>query len=186
MSTAPLNQARTTVRILGIDPGLRHTGWGIVDATDNRLQFIAEGVIDPDPTFELAERLRLLFTAVQDLIAVHAPVECAIEDTFVNQNPVSTLKLGHARAAALLAASVAGLPVSEYKPNLIKKSVVGAGHADKAQVSAMVRILLPGACAGKADAADALAVAISHAHLRATAVRRLADAASAARKVRQP
>ncbi|TAL02875.1 MAG: crossover junction endodeoxyribonuclease RuvC [Rhodospirillaceae bacterium] len=173
--------ARGLVRILGLDPGLRHTGWGIVDAIDNRLQFIAEGVIEPDSTLALAERLRLIFTAVQNLIVTHTPGECAIEDTFVNQNPVSTLKLGHARAAAMLAAAVAGLPVSEYKPNLVKKSVVGAGHADKAQISAMVRILLPGSCA-TADAADALAVAISHAHLRATAVRQLEGTRTAARK----
>ena len=170
------------MRILGLDPGLRHTGWGIVDATDNRLQFIAEGVIEPDSTLELAERLRHIFIAVQNLIAAHTPGECAIEDTFVNQNPVSTLKLGHARAAAMLAAAVAGLPVAEYKPNLVKKSVVGAGHADKTQISAMVRILLPGSCAGKADAADALAVAISHAHLRTTAARQREGSASAARK----
>ena len=169
------------MRILGLDPGLRHTGWGIVDATDNRLQFVAEGVIEPDPTLELAERLRCIFIAVQELITVHTPGECAIEDTFVNQNPVSTLKLGHARAAAMLAAAVAGLPVAEYKPNLVKKSVVGAGHADKAQISAMVRILLPGSCA-KADAADALAVAISHAHLRATVARQREGSLSAARK----
>jgi crossover junction endodeoxyribonuclease RuvC len=172
---------RGAIRILGIDPGLRHTGWGIVDATDNRLQFIAEGVINPDPDLELSERLRSLFESMRDLIGVYNPVECAIEETFVNQNPVSTLKLGHARAAAMLAAAMAGLPVAEYKPNLVKKAVVGAGHADKVQISAMVRILLPGACGGKADAADALAVAISHAHLRATVIRQ--SPASAKRKV---
>jgi crossover junction endodeoxyribonuclease RuvC len=172
-----------TIRILGVDPGLRHTGWGIVDATDNRLQFVAEGVIDPDPTLALSERLRLLFEGVRDLIGVYNPVECAIEETFVNQNPVSTLKLGHARAAGMLAAAMAGLPVAEYKPNLVKKSVVGAGHADKTQISAMVRILLPGACGAKADAADALAVAITHAHLRVTALRQAAAVVTPKRKV---
>jgi crossover junction endodeoxyribonuclease RuvC len=176
-------QRQGTIRILGLDPGLRHTGWGIVDATDNRLQFIAEGVIDPDPGLELSRRLRLLFEGVRDLIGVYSPIECAIEETFVNQNPLSTLKLGHARAAAMLAAAMANLSVAEYKPNLIKKSVVGAGHADKTQISAMVRILLPGSCGAKADAADALAVAISHAHLRATAIRQAAAVVTPRRKV---
>jgi crossover junction endodeoxyribonuclease RuvC len=178
---APLTLARGAVRILGLDPGLRHTGWGVVDAVDNRLQFIAEGVIAPATTLELSERLRLLYEGVQQLIAAYAPTESAIEETFVNQNPVSTLKLGHARAAAMLAAAVAGLSVAEYKPNLVKKSVVGRGHADKAQVSAMVRILLPGACGNSPDAADALGVAICHAHLRATAQRHAAAVAKAAR-----
>src|SRR5581483_3841755 len=138
-------------------------------------------VLMPDTTLELAERLRILFQGVQDLIAVYAPTESAIEDTFVNQNPVSTLKLGHARAAAMLAVSVAGLTIAEYKPNLVKKAVVGRGHADKAQVSAMVRILLPGACGDSADAADALGVAVCHAHLRATAQRQAEAMAKAAR-----
>jgi crossover junction endodeoxyribonuclease RuvC len=169
-----LNAGSGAVRILGLDPGLRHTGWGIIDAVDNRLQFVAEGVIEPKTNLEMAERLRLLFVGVQDLIAAYGPGECAIEDTFVNQNPISTLKLGHARAAAMLAAAVATLPVAEYKPNLVKKSVVGAGHAEKAQISAMVKILLPGACGAVADAADALAVAITHAHLRVTALRQAA------------
>jgi len=165
------------VRILGLDPGLRHTGWGIIDAVDNRLQFVAEGVIEPKANLEMAERLRLLFVGVQDLIAAYTPGECAIEDTFVNKNPVSTLKLGHARAAAMLAAAVALMPVAEYKPNLVKKSVVGAGHAEKAQISAMVKILLPGSCgSNQADAADALAVAITHAHLRISALRQVATA----------
>jgi crossover junction endodeoxyribonuclease RuvC len=150
---------------------LRNTGWGVIDAVDNRLQFVADGVVKPDPDAPLAERLRVLFTEVQALVAAYAPHECAIEETFVNQNPTSTLKLGHARAAAMLAPAMGGLPVAEYKPNLIKKSVVGAGHAEKAQIAAMVKILLPGCAAGSADAADALAVAICHAHLRATAQR---------------
>jgi crossover junction endodeoxyribonuclease RuvC len=179
-----LNAGSGAVRILGLDPGLRHTGWGIIDAEDNRLQFVAEGVIAPNTNLEMAERLRLLFVGVQDLIAAYTPVECAIEDTFVNQNPISTLKLGHARAAAMLAAAVAALPVAEYKPNLVKKSIVGAGHAEKAQISAMVKILLPGACGDVADAADALAVAVTHAHLRVTALRRAA--ATTGRKAVQP
>jgi len=111
-----------------------------------------------------------LFAGVKDLVAAYAPHECAVEETFVNQNPVSTLKLGHARAAAMLAPAEADVPVSEYKPNLVKKSVVGAGHADKKQVAAMMRVLLPGSNA-EADQADALAVAVCHAHHRSTLVK---------------
>ncbi len=173
--------ARRAVRILGIDPGLRHTGWGVIDAIDNRLQFVADGVVAPDPDATLAERLRLLFAAVQELVVTYAPHECAIEDTFVNQNPTSTLKLGHARAAAMLAPAVAGLIVAEYKPNLVKKAVVGAGHAEKQQVVAMIKILLPGCGAVSTDSADALAVAVCHAHLRATAARMDAALLKAAR-----
>ena len=159
------------MRILGIDPGLRHTGWGVIDAVDNRLTFVADGVVEPDPGATLSERLRILFAAVQELVALYAAHECAIEDTFVNQNPTSTLKLGHARAAAMLAPAVAGIIVAEYKPNLVKKAVVGAGHAEKQQVAAMIKILLPGCIAKTADSADALAVAVCHAHLRETASR---------------
>jgi len=162
-----------TVRILGLDPGLRHTGWGIIESEGNRLSFIADGVVQPDATLSLGERLSVLFLEVQGLVAAYAPDECAIEDTFVNKNPVSTLKLGHARAAAMLAPAVAGILVAEYKPNLVKKSVVGAGHADKVQVAAMMRILLPGCALGSKDAADALAVAVCHAHHRASALRGL-------------
>lgn len=158
------------VRILGLDPGLRHTGWGVIEARGNRLSFIADGVVEPNPKLTLAERLRILFASVQELVAQYAPHECAIEETFVNQNPVSTLKLGHARAAVMLAPATAGILVAEYKPNLVKKSVVGAGHAEKAQVVAMMRMLLPGCRAGSEDAADALAVAVCHAHHRASAL----------------
>lgn len=167
------------VRILGIDPGLRHTGWGIIESVGNSLSHIADGAIEPDADLTMAERLHHLFAAVSKIVAHYGPDECAIEDTFVNKNPVSTLKLGHARAAAMLGPAAAGIPVLEYKPNLIKKSVVGAGHADKAQVAAMVRILLPSSRAGSADAADALAVAICHAHHRATK-KRMAVAMEAA------
>jgi crossover junction endodeoxyribonuclease RuvC len=164
------------VRVLGIDPGLRHTGWGVIDTSGNRLTYIADGAIAPDPAKPLAERLRILFDAVRDLVAQYQPTECAIEETFVNQNPISTLKLGHARAAAMLAPACADLAVFEYKPNLVKKSVVGAGHAGKEQIAAMVAMLLPGSAASSADAADALAVAICHAHHRTTA-RRMMSAA---------
>lgn len=156
------------VRILGLDPGLRHTGWGVIDCTGNRLTYIADGVIEPDPDLPLAQRLHILFAAVEALVGQYGPHECAIEDTFVNKNPTSTLKLGHARAAAMLGPASKGLDVHEYKPNLIKKSVVGAGHADKNQIAAMIGILLPGSRAGSPDAADALAVAVCHAHHRAT------------------
>jgi len=178
-------QIRSTtgiVRILGLDPGLRHTGWGIIDACDNRLQFVAAGALSPDPHAAMSERLRLLFVGVQELVAAYAPRECAIEDTFVNQNPISALKLGHARAAAMLAPAMAGLAVSEYKPNLVKKSVVGTGHAEKGQIAAMIKVLLPSARATSADAADALAVAICHAHLRSTELRRAEGIASAQRR----
>lgn len=171
-----------TVRILGLDPGLRHTGWGVIEAQGNRLSFIADGVVQPDPTLTLAERLTVLFFEVQGLVAAYAPDECAIEDTFVNKNAVSTLKLGHARAAAMLAPAAAGIPVAEYKPNLVKKSVVGAGHADKLQVAAMMKILLPGSKATK-DAADALAVAVCHAHHRTSVVHTLAVKNGTAKRV---
>lgn len=158
------------VRILGLDPGLRHTGWGIIEARGNRLSFIADGVVEPNPKLSLAERLFVLFAGVQALVAQFAPHECAIEETFVNKNPTSTLKLGHARAAVMLPPAAAGILVAEYTPNLVKKSVVGAGHAEKAQVVAMMRMLLPGSRSGSEDAADALAVAVCHAHHRASAM----------------
>ena len=166
----PKDTPSQTVRILGLDPGLRHTGWGVIDVTGNRLSYVAGGVIEPDASLDLAIRLKILFTGVRALVATYAPDECAVEETFVNQNPVSTLKLGHARAAAMLAPAEVDVPVAEYKPNLVKKSVVGVGHADKGQVEAMMRILLPG-CDAKADQADALAVAVCHAHHRTSALR---------------
>lgn len=167
----PAPAATTVVRILGLDPGLRHTGWGVIEVEGNRLSFVADGVVQPNPDLSLAERLQHLFLEVQGLVTTYAPGECAIEDTFVSKNPTSTLKLGHARAAAMLAPAVAGIMVAEYKPNLVKKSVVGSGHADKIQVAAMMRVLLPGCKAGNADAADALAVAVCHAHHRKSVMR---------------
>ncbi len=156
------------VRIIGIDPGLRHTGWGVIETHGNQLRFVADGVVEPNSKLLLAERLRILFEDLQQIVATYTPDECAIEESFVNKNPVSTLKLGHARAAVMLAPATAGIPVFEYKPNLVKKSVVGAGHADKAQVVAMMRVLLPGSQSATKDSADALAVAVCHAHHRAT------------------
>lgn len=159
----------SAVRILGIDPGLRHTGWGVIEVKGNELNFVADGVVDTDPKLSLAERLKSIFEGVQSVVATYVPDECGIEESFVNKNPVSTLKLGHARAAVMLAPATAGIPVFEYKPNLVKKSVVGAGHADKNQVGVMIRMLLPESRSTSTDAADALAVAICHAHHRATA-----------------
>jgi crossover junction endodeoxyribonuclease RuvC len=158
------------MRLLGLDPGLRLTGWGVIDAEGNRLRHVAHGVVKVAGDRSLAERLNDLFEGVVAVIAQQSPVEAAVEETFVNVNPSSTLKLGQARGVVLLAPARAGLPVFEYAANLVKKSVVGAGHADKRQVAMMVGRLLPGVDA-TADAADALAVAICHAHHRATARR---------------
>ncbi|MGQ4273476.1 crossover junction endodeoxyribonuclease RuvC [Terrihabitans sp. B22-R8] len=159
------------IRILGIDPGLRRTGWGVIDCTGNRLSYVACGTLLPDDSLPLAGRLAALHEGLVDLIRSHAPDEAAVEETFVNSNPMSTLKLGQARGVAMLAPAQAGLPVAEYAPNLIKKSVVGAGHADKRQIAAMIAVLLPKAGPVGADAADALAVAITHAHHRAHSAR---------------
>lgn len=164
------------VRILGLDPGLRRLGWGVVDAEGARLSWVAHGVITPATDMPLSERLLALFNALTDVIAIWQPDEAAIEETFVNVNPASTLKLGQARAAAMLAPAKAGLSVAEYAALDIKKSVVGAGRADKEQVLFMVSRLLPMAAKADggpnqspkmtADMADALACAITHAHKR--------------------
>jgi crossover junction endodeoxyribonuclease RuvC len=151
------------MRLLGLDPGLRHTGWGVIDVEGNRLIYVADGVIHV-PAGAIAERLVQLHEGVLAVIQRHRPDEAAVEETFVNKNPESTLKLGLARGVVVLAPARSGLPVSEYAPNQVKKTVVGAGHADKAQVEHMVKLLLPGSRPSGADAADALAVAICHAH----------------------
>jgi crossover junction endodeoxyribonuclease RuvC len=156
------------IRILGIDPGLRFTGWGVVEAEGNRLRHVADGVIQTDSTAGVPERLRVLHDALAALIEAHAPQEAAVEETYVNANATATLKLGYARGVALLAPALAGLPVAEYGAKTVKLSVVGTGGADKNQVGLMVRRLLPGATLRRADAADALAVAICHAHHRAS------------------
>jgi crossover junction endodeoxyribonuclease RuvC len=154
------------IRILGLDPGLRCTGWGVIAVQGSRLGHIAHGVIRPDDKLPLSDRLVFLFDAVGDILALHRPDEAAIEETFVNNNPSSTLKLGHARAAAMIAPAKAGLIVAEYAALVVKKAVVGVGNADKTQVAFMVRRLLPTAGDPSSDAADALAVAICHAHAR--------------------
>ena len=152
--------------ILGLDPSLSCTGWGVIRAEGNRLTHIANGQVKTDAKASLAERLVQIDAALAEVIAAHRPQAAAVEDVFVNANPQSTLKLGQARGVVLLAAAKAGLPVHEYAARLVKKSVVGTGGADKSQVQAMLKILLPGAKAAGADAADALAVAITHAHHR--------------------
>ena len=158
------------MRLLGLDPGLRLTGWGVIDGEGNRLRHVAHGVVKVPGERSLAERLNDLFEGVAAVIAAQHPAEAAVEETFVNVNPASTLKLGQARGVVVLAPARAGLPVFEYAANLVKKSVTGTGHADKRQIAMMVGRLLPGVVA-TADAADALAVAICHAHHRQTARR---------------
>jgi crossover junction endodeoxyribonuclease RuvC len=155
-----------TVRIIGIDPGLRRCGWGVIETAGNRLGFVACGTLTPSISASLPERLAELFEGIGQLVREYAPHEAAVEETFVNQGARSALLLGQARGVALMTPASMGVPVAEYAANLIKKSVVGAGHADKVQVQAMVKILLPQADAKSADAADALAIAICHAHHR--------------------
>ena len=158
--------ANEPIRIIGLDPGLRRTGWGVIAAEGSRLRWIAHGVVSPPETAPFSERLLHLFEALGVICADHGCEEAAVEEVFVNVNPSSTLKLGHARAAVMLAPAKLGLTVAEYSPNLIKKAVVGAGHADKSQIAFMIKRLLPTAGDVKADAADALAVAVTHAQLR--------------------
>ncbi|WP_306253056.1 crossover junction endodeoxyribonuclease RuvC [Parvularcula sp. IMCC14364] len=163
-----------TIRILGIDPGLRCAGWGLIEVHSGRLGFVASGTIKPDVKQTLAQRLASLCDALQDIVKREAPDMAAVEETFVNSNPRAALTLGQARGVCLAAPAMAGVPVAEYPANTIKKSVVGAGHAGKEQVQAMVRVLLPMSGKQGADAADALAVAICHAHHAAFAHRRSA------------
>lgn len=151
------------MRIIGIDPGLQHTGWGIIEIKGNNLKHIAHGVINTNVKLPTSERLKQICEGIQKQIELYQPEDSAIEEVFVNSNPASSLKLGLARGAAMLALAQMNLEVSEYTPNVVKKAVVGAGHAEKHQIQAMIKILLPGVEAA-ADAADALAVAICHAH----------------------
>lgn len=160
---------KAPVRIIGIDPGLRNTGWGVVESAGNKLVFIAAGTIQSDAKAELARRLCQLHDGLCAVMAAHLPQEAAVENTFVNRDAGATLKLGQARGIALLVPAMAGLTVAEYAPNLVKKSVTGAGHGDKGQVQMMVKTLLPRAVFDSEHAADALAIAICHAHLRGAA-----------------
>ncbi|MDR2901900.1 MAG: crossover junction endodeoxyribonuclease RuvC [Lactobacillales bacterium] len=155
------------VRILGLDPGLRHTGWGIVEKDGNKFKFIAAGVINPNDKGELAHRLAELYDGVLKIVTSFSPDEAAVEETFVNKNPNSTLKLGQARGISLLVPALHKMPVAEYTPNQIKKMIVGVGHADKTQVDMMVRTLLKTVPADiPVDASDALAIALCHGFMR--------------------
>lgn len=164
-----MSMTTQAIRIFGIDPGLRHMGWGVVEIAGTRLSYVASGVISPPAKDELAVRLAALYGALEDLLKTHQPHEASVEETFVNKDPVSTLKLGQARGMAMLAPARLGIPVGEYAANEVKKTVVGVGHADKKQVQAMVKVLLPRATFSSADEADALAIAICHAHQRKSA-----------------
>jgi crossover junction endodeoxyribonuclease RuvC len=157
------------IRIIGIDPGLRRTGWGIVESDGVRLAYVASGLVTSDGEGELAYRLREIYEGLRGVIASHRPQEAAVEETFVNKDARATLKLGQARGMALLAPACSGLKVAEYPPNVIKKTVTGTGHGEKRQIAAMVGFLLPKARFESADEADALAIAICHANHRTSA-----------------
>ena len=151
------------MRVLGIDPGLRHTGWGVIEAVGSRLRHVANGVCVSDGD-DLAARLLSLHGQLTEVLVRFAPEAAAVEQTFVNRDGAGTLKLGQARGIAMLVPAQAGLSVGEYAPNAVKKAVVGVGHADKGQIAHMVRLHLPGVALAGPDAADALAIAICHAH----------------------
>jgi crossover junction endodeoxyribonuclease RuvC len=165
----------TPIRIVGIDPGLRRTGWGVVESAGNRLSFVACGSVATDERMALAERLVALHEGLVRVIDEFRPDEAAVEATFVNKDASATLKLGQARGIALLVPAQAGVIVAEYSPNLVKKTIVGAGHAEKVQIRVMVGVLLPKADPQTEDAADALAIAVTHAHHRQSAVLRVAE-----------
>jgi crossover junction endodeoxyribonuclease RuvC len=156
----------TMIRIVGIDPGLRRTGWGVIESDGSRLVYVASGVVTSDADDELSARLLDLHRGLYAVIALHCPIEAAVEETFVNDNARATLKLGQARGIALLVPAQSGIKVAEYAPNQIKKTVTGVGHGDKKQVAAMVGMLLPKAKPESPDESDALAIAICHAHQR--------------------
>jgi len=158
-----------TIRIIGIDPGLVRTGWGVVESLGSRLSFIAAGTIRPKTSLSLAERLCTIHDELQRVMEAFAPHEAAVEATFVNGNAAATLKLGQARGIAMLVPARSGIAVAEYAPNVVKKAVVGAGHAEKQQIRMMVSVLLPRAEFDTDDSADALAIAICHAHHRGVA-----------------
>ena len=162
------------IRILGIDPGLRRTGWGLIDVMGNRLIFVACGSVETNDKADLADRLVAIHDGLARVIADHTPHEAAVEATFVNRDPVSTLKLGQARGIAMLVPAKAGLAVAEYAPNLVKKTIVGAGHGEKVQIRMMIGVLLPKADPQSDDAADALAIAVTHAHHRQSVILKVA------------
>jgi crossover junction endodeoxyribonuclease RuvC len=162
----PSAAIRVPLRILGIDPGLRRTGWGVIESEGNRLIFVGCGSVEPPDDLPMASRLRAIHEGLAAVLGEFRPMEAAVEQTFVNKDGAATLKLGQARGVAMLAPAIFGIDVAEYAPNQVKKTVVGAGHADKNQIAVMLKILLPKAEPRSADAADALAIAITHAHHR--------------------
>jgi crossover junction endodeoxyribonuclease RuvC len=162
------------IRILGIDPGLRRTGWGMVVIDGNRLSYVACGSLATDQKAALALRLLSIHDGLRQVVSDHAPDEAAVEATFVNKDGSATLKLGQARGIAMLVPAIAGLPVAEYAPNLVKKTIVGAGHCEKAQIRMMIGVLLPKASPQSDDAADALAIAVCHAHHRQSVMLKVA------------
>jgi crossover junction endodeoxyribonuclease RuvC len=165
---------RRLIRILGIDPGLRRTGWGVVESDGNRLLYVACGSLETSERDELCDRLVTIHSGLKKIIQEFSPHEAAVENTFVNVNGASTLKLGQARGVALLVPAQHGLSVAEYAPNLVKKSIVGSGHADKVQIRMMIGVLLPKADPQSHDATDALAIAITHANHRQSIVLKVA------------
>ncbi|THF54634.1 crossover junction endodeoxyribonuclease RuvC [Ollibium composti] len=162
------------IRIIGIDPGLRRTGWGVVESAGNALRFVAAGTVRSDDKAALAARLCQLHDGLAEVLERTAPQEAAVEQTFVNKDATATLKLGQARGIAMLVPARAGLVVAEYAPNAVKKAVIGVGHGDKQQIQLMVKVLLPKASFDSADSADALAIAICHAHHRQSTAYRIA------------
>ena len=164
-----------SIRILGIDPGLRRTGWGVIDVSGNRLSFVACGSVATDDKEQIAARLVAIYGGLARVVEKFHPEEAAVEATFVNKDASATLKLGQARGIALLVPAQAGLPVSEYAPNLVKKTIVGAGHSEKSQIRMMIGVLLPKADPESDDAADALAIAVTHAHHRQSVILKVAS-----------
>lgn len=162
------------IRIIGIDPGLRRTGWGVVESQGNALRFVAAGTVKSEDKAELATRLRQLYDGLAAVLVDQRPEEAAVEATFVNKDASATLKLGQARGIAMVVPALAGLRVAEYAPNVVKKAVIGVGHGEKTQIHMMVKVLLPKAGFDTSDAADALAIAICHAHHRQSVSYRLA------------
>lgn len=161
------------VRIIGIDPGLRRTGWGVIESEGSALRFLASGTVTSAGKADLAARLMQLYRGLDDVLAMHKPDEAAVEATFVNKDAKATLKLGQARGIAMVVPALAGLDVAEYAPNQVKKTVIGAGHGDKVQIRMMVKLLMPKAVFDTDDAADALAIAICHAHHRGALQRQI-------------
>ncbi|WP_099865395.1 crossover junction endodeoxyribonuclease RuvC [Pararhizobium haloflavum] len=164
---------RDAIRIMGIDPGLRRTGWAVIESLGNTLRFVAAGTVRSDDKCDLPSRLRQLHEGLAEILHSQRPHEAAVEQTFVNKDAVATLKLGQARGAVMLVPALAGLPVAEYAPNAVKKTVIGVGHGEKAQIHMMVKVLMPRATFDTDDAADAIAIAICHAHHRQSAAGRL-------------